>query len=166
VLAYLLTAYTCAIGGRYEHYYIVFSPLLVLVYACLLYLLKIDTVWKRAIVMAFIIGFGGIEVIRKYKFVYVDKTVPVVVNLVEKHSRPEDTMMGDSLVNRAIYAYADRKCVNKYLSNAYSPDITEEVLAKMPKIIVHVKTTPLDDSILKLYSLAESYKEYEIYVRN
>lgn len=166
VLAFILTGYTCAIGGRYEHYYIVFSPLLVLVYACLLHLLKIDAVWKRALLMMLIIGWGGIQVAQKYKFVYVDKTVSVVMNLVEKHSRPEDTMMGDSLVNRAIYAYADRKCANKYLSNAYSPDITEEVLTKMPRVIVHVKSTPLDDSILELYTLAESYKEYEIYVRN
>lgn len=170
-LAFVLTAYTCAIGNRYEHYNIVFSPLLVWVYGYLIHLLSLDTPLKRISLMILIIAGGSTLMLKKminmnYNVLDADRTVHKVVSLVQKHSKSDDTLIGSGLVDRAIYVYSDRKCVNKYLSNAYSPDITDEVLSKEPHLIVHFAHVPLDESVLQIYSLAESYGQYEIYVKN
>lgn len=171
VLTMVLTAYTCAIGGRYEHYHIVFSPLLVLVYGYLLHRLQMDTVAKRLAMMILITGCGAVFMIKKvangnYHYVYENRTVNEVVKRIREHSSPGDTMMGDGSIHRAIYVYADRKCVNKYLSNAFSPDIWDEVSAKKPQVVVRVKSDTMGDWALNSYSLADSYGPYEIYVKD
>lgn len=171
VLSIVLTAYVCAIGGRYEHYYIVFSPLLALVYGYLLHQLKLDSISKRISMMVLITGCGAVFMIKKitsgnYNYAFDNPTVNEVVDRIQKHSSSDATIMGDGAINRAIYVYADRKCVNKYLSNAYSPNISQEVLVKKPQVIVCLNSTLLDDEVMERYSLAESYGQYDIYVAN
>lgn len=171
ILAIIITAYSCAIGNRYEHYNIIFAPLLVLTYGYLFNYLCPDSFNKKLAIFILAMGSGYIFTMkqidsRNYNPIFSNTTITEVANLIKKHSKPDDTIMGDPFVDRAIYVYANRKCLNKYQCNSYAPDITEEVINKKPSIFIHNRKTYMNDTILILYFLKDSYNQYDIYEIN
>ncbi len=176
--AIVLTAYSCAIGSRYEHYNIIFAPLLVYFYCYLFNLLRLRSFIQQCALLFIVMGSGFIFNAKQlasqnYSDYFVSRTstaeVKRVAQIVQEHSEPDDIIMRSSHIDRAIYVYANRRNGNRCLSNAYHYNLLEEVKTKRPKIIVHNREQSGSLQIAAIdstsYQLIQEYGDYEIWGR-
>lgn len=176
--AIILTAYSCAIGSQYEHYNIIFAPLLVYFYTNLFNLLQLQSFKQRLALLIIVLGSGYIFIVkqlssRNYNDYFISQTntaeIKRVAQIIQEHSEPDDLIMRSNNINRAIYVYANRKCGNRCLSNAYHYNLWDEIKTKQPKIIVHNKEQGGSLQIAAIdsssYHLIQEYGSYEIWGR-
>ena len=169
ILSIIATAYSCAIGNRYEHYNIIFVPLLVLPYGYLFNFLNPSSIKKKIAILILVMSSGYIYSMklsdsRNYNTIFSNSNINNISIFIKNNSKPNETLMGDNFVDRAIYVYSDRKCINKYLCNSFLSDISNEIIKKKPTILIHnKKIESLNNEVFEMYELIGSYSPYEIY---
>lgn len=180
LLSFLITAFSTAIGNRYEHYNIIFTPLFVYVYGTLFNFININTRLKEIVLLTLALGSGYLYSIKNsaicnYSNMYVerlmDKSMTMdIVEAIDANSSPGDYIIGDD-ITRSIYVYTHCKCVNKYMCNSYSHNVTDEIIVKKPTIVVrnsrHIGT-PLEVSetlMIEHYRFIVQHGEYEVWRR-
>lgn len=178
--SFVITAFSVAIGNRFEHYNIIFAPLLVYIYGSLFHLLNIDTRTKEVALLALVLGSGYLynvktSAICNYSEFYVEHTqnksmIKDIVRTIDDNSSAGDSIIGDD-ITRSIYVYTHCKCGNKYLSNASPYNVSDEILEKNPEVVV--KNREHDGTSLEIrtsilegnYRFIAQHGKYEVWCR-
>lgn len=180
LLSFVITAFSTAIGNRFEHYNIIFAPLFVYIYSTLFQFLNIDSRTKEVVLLALVLGSGYLYNIKNlaicnYSEFYVERTtnkkiVEDIVKTINDNSSPGDCMIGDA-ITRSIYVYSHCKCGNKFLANASPYNITNEIIEKSPEIVIRNLThigTPLEvseDFMKNNYNFIALHGKFEVWRR-
>jgi hypothetical protein len=181
-IAFIITVYCCSLGGRYEHYYISFMPLLVFPYAFIFKELG-ETNLSKILIFTLVLGSGYFHYVKRedsrnynngyvYSFVQygLDKAqIDKIVKEIKENTNNNDCIAGTSGIPRSVYAYSGLKCANKVLANAVSYDITEDILKKHPTCVVTTTKDYRNKNIvvlLKKYTLKKKVGDYIIWKKN
>ena len=171
LLAFALTAYSCAIGMQLEHYNIIFAPLLVLPYTYLANRLNLHSFIQQFTFFILMTGSGYLFLTklmdsRNYNGYFAEDAIKYkkIANRIQQHTTPHDTIIGTNEVKRCIYVYADRKCGNKSLGNNYFYHIHEEILTKRPHVFFTTSQFGFE-AHREFYEIVDRCEEYYIWKR-
>jgi len=153
ILAFIVTSLSCAIGGRYEHYYMVFAPLLVIPYSFIFAIVK-DNFTKTKYVLLFILFNFLIydpaiahlkDVVSNYSEagyarsgVLPPQTMKILKNIIIQNTHPEDKILVKGNQS-SLYLYSDRACATRFpypiggssFANEYYVKDAEKALPKL-----------------------------------
>ena len=177
--AFVFTALACSLGRLYLHYFMIFTPLLVIPYSYILSIIK-DNLPKAKYALLFIIflfynynpailqaqniadnyseeGYGP--------FVVPPPTMEMLKNVIIQNTRPEDKILVRG--NQAcVYLYSNRACATRfpffiertYLSRDY---YVKEAEDNLPKLIIQGNVVNSESSFsLNMDSLL--YEKYRL----
>jgi len=153
IMAFIFTSLSCSIAGRYEHYYMIFAPLLVIPYSYVFTILK-DNFTKAKYVLLFILFVFFIydpaithlkDVANNYSEkglsrsgVLTPQTMEALKNIIIQNTQPEDKILVRG--NQAsLYLYSGRSCATRFpisiggssLAKKYYVKDAEQALPKM-----------------------------------
>ena len=161
LLAFVFTTLACSLGAFYQHYFMIFSPLLVISYAYILRLIK-ETIPKKKYICLFIIfilfNFNVIETqIGIIKGNYSEKapnsTLEKLKEIITLNTKPTDKILVKGIAVY-LYLYSDRICATRFPYTLKGASLLEKYYVKdtekaLPKLIIQGKFVSLSD----IYSL-------------
>jgi len=153
ISAFIITALTCGIGGRFPHYYLIFAPLIVIPYSYILEIITKNIPKAKYICLFIIFIFFNLKPVNDQSYYkipinysgtdYVIETVPPPVMAKLKEIIIQNTKPTDKILVRgyqsSVYLYSGRACATRFpytlnrssLAIKYYVKEAEEALPKM-----------------------------------
>jgi len=154
LLAFVFTAFACALGRRYQHYFIIFTPLLVIPYSYILAEIKNSfPKAKYALLLILFVFYNYIPAILQAQYIVENRSetgygvgiVPppameLLKNVIIQNTQPTDKILVNGC-QTSIYLYSGRTCATRFPFTLMKSSLAikyyvEEAEKALPKLII------------------------------
>jgi len=175
MVAFAITIVSCSIGGRYNHYFIIFTPLLVIPHAYIFTIIRDSFPKMKNICLLILFIFYSYSSTRTQVKIILENfseqgysahslspsTMKKLKEVIIQNSQIDDKILVNTL-HAYIYLYSDRNCATRFLfplkdSSLFEKNYVTEVSKALPELIIEFSNEYFGDALSLKALLNEKY---------